>query len=352
MAKRKSFLGIDIGHYYTKIVDISEKDNIRFLNSAIKERTPDALFTDENIDEEILKEFIKDIVSTHKIKNKKTAIALNSSVVIAKMVDMPLVDTKEMEQSVMWEAKQYIPFNLDTVNVSYQIMKKDEDAKEMQVLIAAVKKDKINSYVNAIKNAGLQVLVADVDVFSEANIFYSNNENVVNDSNLIIDVGYDATKMLFMQGEIPAFSRYVDFGFKTITDSISRNLEISFDKANSMMNDVNSLSEDLKIRVLSIVHDEMQNLYDETKNSIIFYRTNVKSAVSDSIKRIVLSGAAGCLIDHIKEDFLSSVGDIKDIVSINPFQLLTAQSGDFDLNDISDSAALYSVATGLAMRGL
>ena len=352
MAKKKSLLGIDIGHYYTKFVDIEENGNIRFLKSAVKERTPDALFKDENIDEIILKEFMKDIVSTHKIKNKKTALALNSSAVIVKMLKMPLVDTKEMEQSVMWEAEQYIPFKLDTVNVSYQIMKKDEAAKEMQVLIAAVKKDKINSYVNAIRNAGLQVLVADVDVFSEANVFYSNNENAVNDSNLIIDVGYDATKMLFMQGEVPAFSRYVDFGFKTITDNISRNLEISFDKANDMMDRVNGLSEDSKIKVLSIIRDEMQNLYDETGNSITFYRTNVESAASESINRIVLSGVAGCLIDYIKEDFLSSVSDIKDIVSINPFQSLTAQGGDFDLKDISDGAALYSVAAGLAMRGL
>ncbi len=352
MAKKKSLLGIDIGHYYTKFVDIEENGNIRFLRSAVKERTPDALFKDENIDEIILKEFIKDIVSTHKIKNKKAALALNSSVVIVKMLKMPLVDTKEMEQSVMWEAEQYIPFKLDTVNVSYQIMKKDEVAKEMQVLIAAVKKDKINSYVDAIRNAGLQVLVVDVDVFSEANIFYSNNENIVNDSNLIIDVGYDATKMLFMQGEVPSFSRYVDFGFKTITDNISRNLEISFDKANDMMDNVKNLPEDSKIKLVSIMRDEMQNLYDETRNSITFYRTNVESAASESIRRIVLSGVAGCLIDYIKEDFSSSVSDIKDIVSINPFQSLTAQSGDFDLNDISDGAALYSVATGLAMRGL
>ncbi len=344
---KKSLVGIDIGSYYTKVVELEEKGGSSVLKRVVKERTPDSLFVKEELDIEILGEFLKSLFSDYKIKNRNVALSLSSSYIITKTVTMPLVVDEEIEQAVMWEAEQYAPFGIEQVNVSYQIMKKDKEKNEMTVLIVLVRKDIVDSYVNALNRARLNARVIDVDVFAMANAFFINEPEVKSAHNLLIDVGYNSTKLVFLKNEIPTFSRYVEFGLGSLLEEASETLEVPLVEVTNIIEGLHHADQEKSAPILAFLRDRLVRLYAQVENSITFYKTNVLD-VEDEIENIFFSGGMGVLFPYLQDslpDFLTA----KNAKRLNPFGAFVV--GDMDSSEFDvESSSLYSVATGLAVR--
>jgi len=348
---KKSFVGLDIGSYYTKVIELEDNKGAILLKNAFKERTPEGIFKHEEIDSDLMYEFIREIFNVHKIKNKTVAIALNSSFVITKTVTLPLVVDDEVEQAVMWEAEQYAPFGMEQVNASYQIMKKDTESNEMTVLIALTKKDIVDSFVKAMKKAKLKLVLIDVDVFALFNAFAKNNYDLKSEHNLLIDAGYNSTKLVFTKDEIPTFSRYVDFSFKSILDSAAETFEKSPEEIANIVENFHSSENETKSAIAAFINDKIVRLYMQIANSISFYHTNVLES-EERIQNIVISGAFCAVFDLIKENLPEDILQYN-VIAFNPFSALSLEKGSFDLNEItSNSGSLYSISLGLAVRSL
>jgi type IV pilus assembly protein PilM len=346
---KKGLIGLDIGSYYTKVVEIREKKGIANIESIAKTRTPDGLFVQEKLDEDIAAEFLQSFFSENKIKNKNVAVALNSSFVITKTITMPLVVDEEIEQAVMWEAEQYAPFGMDQVNVSYQVMNKNTDKNEMTVLLVLTKKEIVNSYKEAFSKAKLNIEILDVDIFALANCFFRNEYELSSKHNMLIDVGYNSTKLIFTKNEIPTFSRYVDFGFKYILEEAASIFSVSMEEAGNMFENMNSIEDDKKDTLISFVQDKTAKLYVQLQNSIGFYEANVLNSY-DELDNIVFSGVLGVMFDYLKNNMPEDILN-KNVMRIKPFSVFVTNSSGIE--DISSSInSLYSIAVGLAVRGL
>ncbi len=344
MAK-KGLVGLDIGSYYTKVVELEDKKGVVGIKKILKERTPE-LFKQEEFDIEVMAEFLNSLFAQYKIKNRNVAVALNSSFIITKTVSMPLVVDEEIEQAVMWEAEQYAPFGMEQVNVSYQIMKKDKDKNEMTVLIVLTKKDMVESYIAAFKKAKIHIKILDVDVFATANAFFKNEQDLKNKHNMLVDVGHHSTKIIFLKGEIPIFSRYVEFGFDSIIEDAKETLEISESEINMVLSNINAPKRDT---VLAFVNDKVIRLYSQLQNSISFYENNVLNSYED-IDNIVFSGVFGVLLDYLRNGIPEELSN-KNITRLNPFGMFSTQGVNYE--DLGSSlSSFYCVAVGLAIRGL
>ncbi len=349
MAK-KGLVGIDIGSYYTKVVEIKEKKGVTYLEKIAREKTPDGVFVQEKVDVDILAEFLQYIYKQYNIKNKNVAVALNSSFVISKTVTMPLVVDEEIEQAVMWEAEQYAPFGIEQVNVSYQVMNKDPEKNEMTVLIVLTKKEIVESYKEAFKKAKLNIVVLDVDIFALANAFFSNDFDNASKHNLLIDVGYNSTKFIFTKDEIPTFSRYVDFGFKYIIDEAASVFSMSNEEVTKMFENFDSVEDSKKDTLVSFVQDKTSKLYIQIQNSIGFYEANVLTSY-DELDNIVFSGALGVMFEYVKSNMPHDIINNKNVFRIKPFSVFVVNNTMEE--DISTPiGSLYSLAVGLAVRGL
>src|SRR6185436_12462603 len=110
---------------------------------------------------------ITDIIQKEKIKSKEVVTSVSGHSVIIKKISLPQMTEEELEESIQWEAEQYIPFDINDVNMDVQILGEDEaDVGQMKVILVAAKKDIINDYVQAISEAGLAPVVMDVDCFA------------------------------------------------------------------------------------------------------------------------------------------------------------------------------------------
>ena len=344
----KGIVGIDIGKEYTKVVYFNEKKGIVSLSHAFREETPDEMISNEGIDEEIIVDFLKNMFSTHKLKNKHVAISLNSAGVITKTLTMPLVADEEIEQAIMWEAEQYAPFGMEQVNVDYHLFEKNEEKKEMTVLIAIAKRDIINSYKNAFRKAGIKLEIVDVDVFSLYNAFEANHPEKSQKHNLLVDLGYSSTKLIFVNKGLPVFSRYIDFGFFYIVDDALEILDIKPQEIELILSNPRHDKHD---DLIGFINDKLSGLYAQLSNSIAFYKTNILELEED-IDNIIFSGIMGVLLEKIDIYTVKNLLNI-DVMNFNPFDFAVKDRVVEGFDEVTSSlSSFYCIAAGLSLRGL
>ncbi len=347
MFGKVGLVGVDVGHYYTKVVEFERKKGVVSLVKVFKERTPEGVLSADGCDEVVLSEFLRSVFSEHKVKNRNVAFSINSSFVITKTLKMPLVVDEEIEQAVMWEAEQYAPVGIEEVNVSYQVLGKDENKKEMVILIAITKKGIIESYKSAFKRAKLKLEIVDVDVFSAANVYLFSKPKSIDKHNLIVDLGHSSTKLVFLKRGIPTFARYMDFNFSNILDEAEDVFNIQKEDVESILKSEES---EKKGGFIAFLNEKLFTLYTQIKNSITFYNTSIVD-IEEPIDNVVFTGVLGVLYGYLSieraKDILNS-----EIIHFDPFEFASKDSVDNLDEVLRGTSSLYCVASGLSLRGV
>ena len=183
MAKGKLALGVDIGTASVKMVLLKEQRRRGQLGYALqafgmKPLPSEAIVDGALMNSTAIVQAIQELMAELKIKGREAAIGVSGHSVIIKKISMPRMTQEELEESIQWEAEQYIPFDVKDVNIDTQILASDpaDQSGQMDVLLVAAKKDMINDYSAVITEAGLTPSVVDVDAFAVQNMFSVNYE--------------------------------------------------------------------------------------------------------------------------------------------------------------------------------
>src|SRR5450756_702635 len=128
------------------------------------------------IDAAVVADAIGRLLDASHIKTRDVVASLSGNSVIVKKINLPVMTEAELSESIHWEAEQYIPFDIQDVNLDYQIISTHQgDGKgSMEVLLVAAKKDKITDYTDVIKKTGRTPVVMDVDAFAVQNAYEAN----------------------------------------------------------------------------------------------------------------------------------------------------------------------------------
>ena len=147
LSRNKHLVGLDIGSSVVKAVELRELKNGEYeLGSLGMERLPSDAIVDGSIISKIpVADAINKIFKDKQIKNKKIATSLSGHSVIVKKVTVPLQTPEELDESIQWEAEQYIPFEISDVHIDYHILKENPAAGNMDIILVAVKKEKIGN---------------------------------------------------------------------------------------------------------------------------------------------------------------------------------------------------------------
>src|SRR4051795_1059129 len=168
MAKSKLALGLDIGSSSVKLVQLKEAGKRGYVldGFGVAPLPPEAIVDGALMNSTAIVEAIRQLVSQFKLKNREVAIGVSGHSVIIKKISMPRMTRDELEESIQWEAEQYIPFDVKDVNIDTQILTAPEgddqtQTGQMDVLLVAANKDMINDYRAVVAEAGLQPVVVD-----------------------------------------------------------------------------------------------------------------------------------------------------------------------------------------------
>src|SRR5512139_462237 len=168
LGKKKDVVGLDIGSSSIKLVELNRgKGEFKLQNLGLSPLPPEAIVDGALMDSVTIIDAIRDLVSTTKTKRKDVVTSVSGHSVIVKKITLPFMTESELEESIQWEAERYIPFDINDVNIDFQIFGAAPDNPEvMDVVLVAAKKDMINDYVSVIMEAGLSPVIIDIDSFA------------------------------------------------------------------------------------------------------------------------------------------------------------------------------------------
>ena len=280
-------------------------------------------------------------------REKRAALALPASAVITKKVMMPAdLREEDMELQVEGQANQYIPFPLEEVNIDFQIIGPAANSPdEVEVLIAAARKERIEDRVAAAEDAGLKVTIMDVDTYATEAAYALVSNQLPNKGKdqtvMIMDIGASMMHINVMHNNESVYVREQAFGGLQLTQEIQRRFGLSVEEA-EIAKRKGGLPDSYENEVLQPF---MQSLSSEVARALQFFTSSTQY---NRVDHIVLAG--GCasipLIDIMVQD-----RTLVNTIMANPFQGMTLATKVKQQQIAIDAPALL-VACGLAMRGL
>lgn len=341
--KKKEVIGIDIGSSSVKLVQLKETNgSLQLLNVGIIPLPPEAIVDNTLMDSASVASAVKSLVSSVGIKIKDVACSISGNSVIIRKIVLPAMPQEELEDQISWEAEQYIPFDINDVNMDFQILSPDSnDPSKMNVLLVASKKDIINDYVAVFNEAGLHLSVVDVDSFAVQNAFEINHDSTSDDILALVNIGASVMNINIIKDGKTLFTRDVQMGGNLYTEEIQKQLGLSSEESESAKMLVQSTNNASLIHVIERVND---TITQEVRRSLDFYNS---TANDERISAIFVSG--GCskvynLMNAISEKIGLPVN------TLNPFAKLKFNDKDFDPEYLQEISPLMAVPVGLAIR--
>ena len=343
ISKQKKVIGIDIGSSSVKLVQINDlKGSYELLNAGIVPLPPEAIVDNTFMDSFSIVNAVKSLVTSLGVKVKDVACSISGNSVIIRKITLPVMPVEELEDQITWEAEQYIPFDINDVNMDFQILSPDSiDPSKMVVLLVASKRDIINDYVAVFNDAGMVLSVVDVDSFAVQNAFEMNYDADTEDVIALINIGASVMNINVIKDGISLFTRDVQMGGNLYTEEIQKQLGVSGLDAESMkILAVEAHNDDL----LEVLRKVNETIAQEIRRSLDFYNS---TASDERITKVFVSGGSSKGYKFI-ESVSEKVGIPVDV--INPFAKLKYNEKDFDPEYLQEIGPLMAVTVGLAIR--
>ena len=341
--KAKSLVGLDIGSSAVKAIEIkSAGKGWKVTAVGVEPVPPDSIVDGAIIDGGAVADAVRRLFANKQFKAKDVAASLSGNSVIVKKITLPTMTEQELGESIYWEAEQYIPFDIQDVNLDYEILTTGGGAQgSMEVLLVAAKKDKIADYTNVIAQAGKTAVLVDVDAFALQNAYEVNYGFDGNSVVALLNAGASAININILAGSQSVFTRDVSMGGNAFTEAVQKELGLPFETAEQIKRGHNvhgHAFEDAR-PVLKAMTD---NVLLEVEKTFDFFKA---TAANDRIDRIMLSGGAS-RVDGFAAALRARFGT--DVETFDPFRQVT-----FDPKvgaSADDLAPVAAVAVGLALR--
>jgi type IV pilus assembly protein PilM len=348
--KNPPMIGLDIGSSSIKMVVLEKKGPREFqLERYVIEPLPEGAVTEGNINElSIVGDRIKRAYKRLGSGLTSVAIALPFSDVITKRTLFSnILKEEQIEQQIPLEVGQYIPFPLEESNFDFQVLGPSRDSPgDVDVMIAAARREKLEDRVAAVEAAGLKALVVDVDLFALQSIYaltkpidektnWGEVENIA-----LVKVGAWRMSIHIIREGFSIYQREQPFGGAQLTQEIQSYFELPEAKAESAKRD-GTLPESY---VNKILMPFLQNLGEEVARSIqYFYSTSEYNQVHS----IVLVGGCAALAQA------ASVVQTQTMIPTSVAKVFNALtvSDKVPVHTLNRDASSLFVACGLALRG-
>jgi type IV pilus assembly protein PilM len=344
--KKKGLVGVDIGSSAVKAVELKVGgkggDEFQLLNIGIEPLPPEAIVDGAIMDAGAVIDSLQRVFQESRIKTSEVATGVSGNAVIVKKISLPQMSAEELSESIHWEAEQYIPFDIQDVALDYEVLEGGSGGN-MDVLLVAVKKDKISEYTSAISQAGHNAAIVDVDVFALQNCYELNYGIDPGRVVALLNIGASITNVNVVKGGVSVFNRDIAAGGNQYTDAIQKDLNLSFEQAEALKKgeQVEGAAPENLHPILQAVSE---NIAMEIQKTFDFFRA---TSQEDRIDQIFLSGGTSKI-----HGLQALLGDRfgAHVELLNPFLNVRYSEKDFNPDYLDEIGPAAAIAVGLAAR--
>ncbi len=337
----KSTVALDVGSGLIKLVEVDHSKGDPVLSRvAITPVISDAIIEGEIMDPGVVSDAIRGLLKTAGIKAKKVVVAVGGRNVIIKKIQVDRMKESDATEVVRWEAQQHVPFDIEAVELDFQILDPEGEGLQMDVLLVAAKRDLVEDKIGLLSQAGLEARTIDVDSFALHNAFELNYPEAMNGVTALLNVGHEVTNVNILDSGVPLLNRDLSVGTRMFREDLQRERGMSAEDADQLLQGY-ELTSDLEPYV--------QNRGEEIAVGLERAGAFLQTASRDggSIQSVYCCGG-GARIPGLTDVISRRVNLPVEVAT--SIKKLDVKDGVFDTINADEVGPLLMLATGLALR--
>ncbi|MEE8192420.1 MAG: type IV pilus assembly protein PilM [Gemmatimonadales bacterium] len=337
----KSTVALDIGSGYLKLVAIDHGKGEPVLSRvAVAPVLADAIVEGEVMDPDIVADTVQGLFKSAGIKQKQVVVAVGGRDVIIKKIQVDRMKESDAYEVVRWEAQQHVPFDIEAVELDFQILDPDGEGLQMDVLLVAAKRDLVEDKLQLLAQAGLEAVIVDVDAFALHNAFELNYPEAKQGVVALLNIGHEVTNVNILLGGIPLLTRDLSIGTRKFREDLQRERGMSAEDADALLQGY-ELTADLE----PYVQNRGEEMAVGLERAGAFLQTAARDA--GTLQRVYCCGG-GARIPGLSDVLGQRLRLPVEVAT--PLQRLRVKDQVFDTVNADEVGPLLMLATGLALR--
>ena len=336
--RNKITAGLDIGSGMIKLVVVDHsKAQPEIVQVATSPLVPDAIVEGEIMDPVLVADTIQSLVQSAGLKNKRVVAAVGGHDVIIKRIQMDRMSVEDAREVIRWEAEQHVPFDMENVQLDFQILDPEGEGAQMSVLLVAAKRELIDNRMNLLADAGLQPGVIDVEAFALHNAFEHGHPGSLDGLVALINIGHETSNLNLLQDGAPVLVRDIPFGSRKVREALQRDRGLSADEAEAV---VQGQGDDTEAG--TVVSERIEELAVGIERAAAF----LVAQSGGGINRVFVCGG-GARIPGLVEALGDRLGIRTDVA--NPLNGIAVRP-DATMESVDEIAPMLMLPVGLALR--
>ncbi len=236
LGRKKITIGLDIGSGLVKAAVIDHSSGTPELTKVVVTPLAETAIVDgEVMDPGLVSDAIRQTLMATGVKSKQIVAAVGGRDVIVKKISIERVKEAQARELMRWEAEQHVPFDMESVELDFQILDPDADGLEMSVLLVAAKRELVSARRHLLEEAGVSPSVIDVDAFALHNAFEANHPDAMQGTVALLNIGNEVTNLNILDEGVPILTRDLTVGTRRFREDLQREHGIGGDEGEQML---------------------------------------------------------------------------------------------------------------------
>ncbi|MGH7668341.1 MAG: type IV pilus biogenesis protein PilM [Gemmatimonadaceae bacterium] len=341
LGRSKLTVGLDIGSGLIKVAVVDHsRSEPELVKVAITPLSADAIVEGEVMDPGIVAEAIQSAMTAANVKVKQVVTAVGGRDVIIKKIQIERVKEQQARELMRWEAEQHVPFDMESVELDFQILDPDADGLEMSVLLVAAKRELVESKLRVLQDAGLQAGIVDVDAFALHNAFELNHPDAMSGVVALVNVGHEVTNINVLEEGVPILTRDLAVGTRRFREDLQRERGLTSEQAQELLQGY-----DRSPHLDVILESRGEEIALGIERAVAFLASNSRTA---SAVRAVFTCGGGARIPGLTAMLADRLK--LTVEQANPLASLKVRDGALASLVTDEVAPLLMLPIGLALR--
>ena len=337
--KRRS-VGLDIGSGFVKVAVVDHSGSEPLVERLIvRPLSADAIVEGEIMDPGLVAHTVDTVFDEEGVSQRDVVVSVGGRDVIIKPIQMDRMKKSDAREVIRWEAEQHVPFDMDDVQLDFEITDPEGEGLQMGVLLVAAKRELVENKVALLDEANLNPRIIDVDAFALHNALEVNYPEAMKGLSSLVSIGHEVTNVNILEDGVPVLTRDLSFGTRRLSLDLQRERGMLADEAEAVLRG-NSTDE----RLRSFLYERSQEVGRGIERATAFLETQ---EVGASLGRLFLCGG-GVRVPGLAEALAERLGVETKIA--NPIERLGVKAGAIELEEASSIAPLMMLSVGLALR--
>ena len=339
--RKKTTVGLDIGSGLIKVavVDHSKKEP-ELTRVAVQPLQQDAIVEGEVMDPGVVAEAIQAALASAGVNSKQVVTAVGGRDVIIKPIQIERVKEAQARELMRWEAEQHVPFDMESVELDFQILDPDGDGLEMKVLLVAAKRELVDSKVRVLTDAGLTPAIIDVDAFALHNAFELNHPDAMQGMVALLNIGHDVTNINILEDGVPIRTRDLTLGTRHFLENLQKERGLGLEEAQKLIQGF-----DRSPHIDAVLESRGEEIAVGIERAVAFLASNTRGGANI---RAVFTCGGGSRIPGLTEVLGARLRI--EAQQANPLAALAVRDGAMQDLVTDEIAPLLMLPIGLALR--